>query len=235
MYIEQRLENIEHKLDMVLALLQAQPPIAAPSVQIQRKLTLPIPNEKGTALEIMHEDLAEFEHPNYYYRDENGNQVFAVPVQGATTTNAKYPRTEYRYYKPGFKNWDRGEVYEKEIRFAVDQLHRDGKIVIAQAHAVDAPPDYKFVLDGKGRLRILAKTKDNLSKDDVVLVVEEGIDLSPDTIHSLETWYDGQTLKTSFDGKRVDDIIFNKTTQWYPKDGLYNAARYPAQIRQLLD
>ena len=32
------------------------------------------------------------------------------------------------------QNWRRGEVYEKTIRFAVDELYPDGKIVIAQSY-----------------------------------------------------------------------------------------------------
>jgi hypothetical protein len=65
------------------------------------KLTLPI-GSSGKPTEIKQPTLNTFRDPNYFYvNGTNDGVVFRAPVDGVTTSNSGYPRTELREMVPG--------------------------------------------------------------------------------------------------------------------------------------
>ena len=177
----------------------------------------------------------------------NGDIAYNVPAIGAVTDNAKYPRIEKRFYlvdpnnvtlnDDGFdimENFTRGvDIWEHTQEFTLMSLHAKGKLVINQSHALEAPPDFKVVLSGDGQLRGLLKLTDASTIDDGLFDFTENktklLDLTKR--HKLYTWFDGFTLKMSLNDQAPFIADFStKKTKWYPKEGAYNAAPYPASI-----
>lgn len=103
------------------------------------KITLPIPDKKGKALE--EKKLKGYE--SQYFYDQNGAMVFWAPVEGSTTKNSKYPRSELREREDGKDakwNLARGGTMTATLR--IDQVPQDkdgdpGKLVIGQIHGED--------------------------------------------------------------------------------------------------
>lgn len=215
-------------------------------LEVRRKLTLPVDKDRnlfGKAHEIPWSQLADYED-EYYFKDADGNQVYSCPAIGATTENAKFPRTENRYYliDPNaplrddgldmMTNWKRGDSGELRFSFKVNKLDPQGKIIIAQSHALNAPPDWKCVLDGGGDIRLLCKLTDGKDVKDTISFLAKDIDQGVNR-HDLYFRYDGITLDASYNGNFVPPIIFDKKTDWYFKDGLYITSGRPASITHL--
>ena len=68
------------------------------------KVTLPLPNGKGEALEVTNPDFERYladpdaipgKHARFFRR-EGGAMIFYCPAGGATTKNTDYPRSELR-------------------------------------------------------------------------------------------------------------------------------------------
>lgn len=80
-----------------------------------------------------------------YFRHINGTLFFWAPVDGTTTRNAKYPRSELRetYADGKLRNWRYKEA-DNHLRatLKVTQVPSTGKIVVGQIHNVegDDPP-----------------------------------------------------------------------------------------------
>lgn len=76
-----------------------------------------------------------------YFHSDTGTLFFWAPVTGATTENAKYPRTELRetYSNGTLKNWLYPDA-DNSLRatLAVNQVPTSGKIVIGQIHAYES-------------------------------------------------------------------------------------------------
>ncbi|WP_283181991.1 MULTISPECIES: polysaccharide lyase family 7 protein [unclassified Pseudomonas] len=76
-----------------------------------------------------------------YFHSNTGTLFFWAPVTGATTENAKYPRTELRetYSNGTLKNWRYPDA-DNSLRatLAVNQVPTSGKIVIGQIHAYES-------------------------------------------------------------------------------------------------
>lgn len=76
-----------------------------------------------------------------YFHSDTGTLFFWAPVTGATTENAKYPRTELRetYSNGTLKNWLYPDA-DNTLRatLAVNQVPTSGKIVIGQIHAYES-------------------------------------------------------------------------------------------------
>lgn len=218
-------------------------------LELRRKLTLPINKDggfTGKALEIPHSKLIAGYSDQFYHPLPNGDLELFVPAQGATTDNAKYPRTEERWYladpnapvdENGFDqmiNMERGEyTWEEDVRISFIDFPLTGKVVALQSHAVEAPPDWKVIVTASGQIYILCKLTDASTTDDGRLDLTTKDTLIKRTGPGLETfrlttWFDGNLLKASLNGGAIQQIAFDKTSLWYPKGpGLYNAAATP--------
>ena len=230
-------------LDKRITQIEKPSPKPFPKLEVRRKLTLPVDKDGnffGKAHEIPWDQLQSYSD-TYYFKDIDGSQVYNSPAIGATTENAKFPRTENRYYlfdpelplrDDGFDtmtNWKRGQMGELNISFKINTLDPAGKVVIAQSHAVNAPPDWKCVLDGGGDIRLLCKLTDGKDVKDTVFFLAKDIDQGANR-HDLYFRFDGITLNASYNGNFILPIVFDKKTDWYLKDGLYIASAHPASI-----
>ncbi len=230
--------------------LQALEKPTSKPLELRRKLTLPINKDgglTGAALEIPHSQLINGFSNEYYKPLPNGDVEFYCPAQGATTDNAKYPRTEERWYladpnntpvdENGFDkmiNMGRGEyTWEEDARISLIDFPLTGKVVIRQSHAVEAPPDWKVIVTASGQIYILCKLTDASTTDDGRIDLTTKDTLIKRSGPSLETfrlytWFDGNVLKVSLNGGTVHQIAFDKQSLWYPKgDGLYQAGSVP--------
>ncbi len=265
--LNKKFDDIDAKInDLVVKILAAfdnhesrlkalEKPVSKP-LELRRKLTLPINKDgglTGAALEIPYSQLINGFSNEYYKPLPNGDIEFFVPATGATTDNAKYPRTEERWYladpsapvdENGFDkmiNMERGEyTWEKDVRISLIDFPLTGKVVVRQSHAVEAPPDWKVIVTASGQIYILCKLTDTSTTDDgrIDLTENERIPGYKDTLikrsgsgletFRLYTWFDGNVLKASLNGGTVHQITFNKQSLWYPKgDGLYQAGSVP--------
>lgn len=238
------LDNHESRLQAL------EKPVPKP-LELRRKLTLPINKDggfTGAALEIPHSQLIKGFSNDFYKPLPNGDLELFVPAQGATTDNAKYPRTEERWYladpdapvdENGFDkmiNMERGEyTWEEDVRISLIDFPLTGKVVTLQSHAVEAPPDWKVIVTASGQAYILYKLTDTSIIDDGRIDLTTKDTLIKRTGPGLETfrlttWFDGNVLKASLNGGAIQQIAFDKTSLWYPKGpGLYNAAATPVR------
>ena len=79
----------------------------APSTKFdlsQWKITLPLDEDKdGKIDEIDVRELQNYSHPDFFYLDEAGNMVFAVPNKATTTSGSSNTRSELRQMLRGAK------------------------------------------------------------------------------------------------------------------------------------
>jgi hypothetical protein len=78
---------------------------------------------------------------DYYFKNENGTILFWAPVNGTTTENASYPRSELRetYADGSLRNWLYPAADNSlSAALRVTQVPSTGKIVIGQIHAKDS-------------------------------------------------------------------------------------------------
>lgn len=77
-------------------------------------------------------------YQDHYFQAGNGTVFFWAPVNGTTTANATYPRSELRetYADGTLRNWTYSEA-DNYLRaaLAINQVPSTGKIVIGQIHA----------------------------------------------------------------------------------------------------
>lgn len=136
------------------------------------KLTLPVNKQgepKGKAHEIHQPELATWWNPDFFIRG-NGCFIISCPENGATTSTASKPRTEFR-------NLIEFSYTEKppldKLRLTFDSIQPSGKVVFQQDHD-SKTPWYKHVayMDAKGKITLysLVKTTDGASDTKVVLL-----------------------------------------------------------------
>eukprot|EP00486_Rosalina_sp_Unknown_P011132 CAMPEP_0201579712 /NCGR_PEP_ID=MMETSP0190_2-20130828/27478_1 /ASSEMBLY_ACC=CAM_ASM_000263 /TAXON_ID=37353 /ORGANISM="Rosalina sp." /LENGTH=162 /DNA_ID=CAMNT_0048014521 /DNA_START=1 /DNA_END=485 /DNA_ORIENTATION=+ len=129
------------------------------------KLTLPTLNSEGSALEVYPVDLSNHYESDWFYMDSDGAMTFYT-TNGATTPNAKYPRSELRQLcnpnadDPEAYNWGIDSYNYVEGVYRVGELDDpDGrKVIIQQIHAYDAPPLVKIQYQSGGKVYALIKT-----------------------------------------------------------------------------
>lgn len=104
------------------------------------KITLPVPDHKGKALEV--KQLKQFES-RYFFNADDGAMVFRAPVDGPTTKNSKYPRSELRERRNGRDAaWTLAEGGVMTATLKIDEAPTTdegtpGRIVIGQIHGAD--------------------------------------------------------------------------------------------------
>ena len=77
-------------------------------------------------------------YQDYYFKTQNGRLLFWTPVNGSTTANASYPRSELRETLANgtLRNWTYpGAEHTLSAQVSVNQVPSTGKIVIGQIHA----------------------------------------------------------------------------------------------------
>lgn len=242
--VTEDIQSLEKKIADLQARLDVLQP--RPVLELRRKLTLPVNKDggfTGEAMEIPYAALKAGYSSEFYKPSPDGFLDLYVPAKGATTDNAKYPRTEERWYladpsapvRPdGFDtmiNMERGGyVWNRLAMIHLYAFQTGGKVVVRQSHAVEAPPDWKVIVTAAGQIYILCKLTDASTEDDGRIDLATGGNVVRRTGGGLEpfklfTEFDGNTLKASLNGGSVQSIKFNKKSMWYPKgDGLYNAA-----------
>ncbi len=126
----------------------------------QWKLTLPLDgNKDGKVDEIDVKELKKYQHPDFFYLDENGHMIFTAPNVATTTSGSTNTRSELRQMLRGSKT--KIKTHDPRNNFAVKThpLSRKfamvgGKLeaslyvkhVATRAKYADKPPAYSVVV-----------------------------------------------------------------------------------------
>lgn len=170
-------------------------------------------------------------YQDYYFKNNANNTVFFwAPVNGTTTENAKYPRSELRetYADGTLHNW----VHTAADNFlsagiAVSQVPSTGKIVIGQIHAFkSSKPLLKLEYQYKstyGYGNIVAKVR-HTPTDDVaqVITVLRGIPLSQHFDYVINLTPQGLLSVTANDTTWTTQL----DSSWAPKPLYFKAGVY---------
>lgn len=115
-----------------------------------------------------------------YFKNINGTLFFWAPVDGTSTKNAKYPRSELRETYPDGKlrNWKYQAASYNNLRatLSVSQVPSTGKIVIGQIHNVEGtdPPiklQYEYSTSAKtGSLTAIYRLKPGISTSKAIVM-----------------------------------------------------------------
>jgi hypothetical protein len=144
-------------------------------------LTIPVGNP---AVTIETSELVAGYEDNYF-KTPSGNVYFWVPVEGATTENADYPRSELREtYKDGdLRNWTIPSAdHFLGAGLKIHQVPSTGKVVIGQIHVKDSSqPMLKVEYQYKSTSRtgnIVAKVRQKPGATIQVYTIATGIPLN---------------------------------------------------------
>lgn len=122
-------------------------------------------------------------YSSQYFRPEGARVVFWVPVNGARTDSARYPRSELRETHPDgtLHNWYYGEADNiLSAVLSVQQVPSKNKLVIGQIHSKDQPGSandpllklqYHYV-NGTGRIEALLRRQPGDSTVQNITLVE---------------------------------------------------------------
>lgn len=144
-----------------------------PTIDSQRwKITLPLPDSRGQALEITNPQFARYvaapssipeEHARFF-RVEDGTYIFYCTAGRATTANSEYSRTELREMRGDSGDdefeWTLAEGGTLDFRFKIGPLAGGAdKLIFAQIHGhhPESKPLLKCIWE-KGHLRLLTKS-----------------------------------------------------------------------------
>lgn len=216
-----QLMRIEDKLDRLLAASAPKPKeIIWPYGNWgNSKYTFPNASEVP-ALDIRD---PSFQSPYIQFKDD-GSITFNLPdgISFTPTKNAKNPRMERREYKDmkAKTNYRAGDMIRRDFATVFHALNF-GKddVVFSQVHGEEQP--YFKIVAGKDGIRVQCKTRDGLSGDDVVKKLLPHADLKLETAYRLTWAFDGRNLAIQCGGGPIETIIFNRTDEYYPKDGAY--------------
>jgi len=151
-------------------------------------LTLPV----GSPTIIQTSELVQG-YQSEYFKSTDGVLFFWAPVEGSTTANATYPRTELRetYSNGELRNW----YYPKADNFlraslTVDQVPSTGKVVIGQIHAYNSTSpmlklEYQYSTTAKSG-NIVAKVRHKPGDTPITTItVAKGVALSQRFTYSI--------------------------------------------------
>lgn len=144
-------------------------------------LTIPV----GEPATIITTPLLANGYQDHYFKNINGTLFFWAPVEGSTTKNAKYPRSELREtYADGSKrNWkyqDADNTLNATLK--VTEVPSTGKIVVGQIHNVegDDPPikvQYQYSASDKtGKIVAIYRVKPGI--DSVSVTIRNGVPMN---------------------------------------------------------
>lgn len=168
----------------------------------------------------------------YIKFNADGSITYSLPagLTGTPTANAKFLRIERREYKnmPTKTNYKKGDVISRNNCVTFHKLNLGvDDAVFTQVHGTpwtvngrrDDTPYFKWVA-GKDGVRIQAKTKWGLDKDDRVVSLMSRANLKLNTLYCYTWRFDGTTLTYDFAGTK-GTIVFDRPDEHYPKDGAY--------------
>jgi hypothetical protein len=168
----------------------------------------------------------------YIKFNTDGSITYNLPagLTGTPTANAKYLRIERREYKnmATKSNYKKGDVISRSMGVTFHKLNLGvDDVVFSQVHGVpwvqagvESDTPYFKMVAGKTGVRIQAKTKFALPKDDVVILLMPASELKEGVEYPLIWSLDGTTLNYSFNG--VKGVInYSRPDEYYPKDGAY--------------
>jgi len=194
------------------------------------KLTLPISAPGSTVSspsEIPAAQLAAgYTNAPYFTTDSLGEIIFWCPVNGITTKNSTYPRTELReQIAPPSDDacWTAAGSHSLEVRCRVEQVPSSQKVIIGQIHGFSgkAKPLIKLQYF-KGRIEALVKESPTKDKDQKLTFGEVGSNHDFDYQIKLE---DG-VLSVTVEGMTQTLNVFQNDSNWshqtlYFKVGAY--------------
>ncbi|SDB03916.1 Alginate lyase [Pseudomonas sp. NFACC23-1] len=163
------------------------------------------------------------------YFDNNGQRiVFWAPVTGSHTGKSEYPRSELRETnKDGkLRNWRYNSgTNTLKGTLAVNQVPSEGRVVVAQIHAKDAPtPLLKLVYryaKGTGNIDVEYRVKPKDKKSPVIYTVPN-VPLNKDFSYSLQMDKQGKvSVLIGNTGKQV-----KLDPSWYGYDFYFKAGVY---------
>jgi len=115
-----------------------------------------------------------------YFKYIDGTLFFWAPVDGTTTKNAKYPRSELRetYADGKLRNWKYKDASNNNLRatLKVTQVPSTGKVVVGQIHNVegDDPPiklQYEYSASAKtGSIAAIYRLKPGIDTSKAVVL-----------------------------------------------------------------
>lgn len=83
------------------------------------KITIPLDRDNnGKADDIDTKELQTYQHPDFFYQDENGDLVFAAPNKAVTTATSSNTRSELRQMIRGFDSSIGTKAYENNFALA---------------------------------------------------------------------------------------------------------------------
>ncbi|MGX9568183.1 MULTISPECIES: polysaccharide lyase family 7 protein [Pseudomonas] len=163
------------------------------------------------------------------YFDSNGQRiVFWAPVTGSHTGKSEYPRSELRETsKDGkLRNWRYNSgINTLKGTLAVNQVPSEGRVVVAQIHAKDAPtPLLKLVYryaKGTGNIDVEYRVKPKDKKSPVIYTVPN-VPLNKTFSYSLQMDKQGKlSVLINNVGKQVKLDPSWYTYNFYFKAGVY--------------
>lgn len=163
------------------------------------------------------------------YFDNNGQRIiFWAPVTGSHTGNSKYPRSELRETSRDGKhrNWRYNSgTNTLKGELSVNQVPSEGRVVVAQIHAKDAPtPLLKLVYryaKGTGNIDVEYRVKPKDKKSPVIYTVPK-VPLNKSFSYTLQMDKQGQlSVLIGNSGKRVKLDKSWQGYNFYFKAGVY--------------
>lgn len=193
------------------------------------KITFPVKNSKGNALEILNpefsryvKDEVSFPSPlNKYFYKTNEGLVFFTEYTGATTSSGtKYSRTELREMRGREQNnWTLAEGGSLQARLKVMDLQGDAnKVIFMQIHgrAPESKPLLKCIWE-KGNIRLLTKTGAKL-KD--LKRKQKYVDVGQDNWFTCAINVNSNTINILVNGKTIESFGPEVLGSW-PKNNTY--------------
>ena len=224
--VSKEIEGILRRLEILEAETVPLPAVKLPYPNFENsKYTFP-DNKEYPALDVM-KMTSEYIKFN---ADRSITYNLPAGLTGTPTANAKYLRIERREYKNMAlkSNYKKGDVISRSMGVTFHKLNMGvDDVVFSQVHGtpftqggVTSDTPYFKMVAGKTGVRIQAKTKFALAKDDVVIPLMLPADLKEGVEYPLIWSLDGTTLNYSFNGVK-GVITYSRPDDYYPKDGAY--------------
>lgn len=193
------------------------------------KLTLPVraAEKGGNPLEVSPSQLtAGYTHSDYFHFDRDGRIVFWCPVNGVTTKNTDYARTELREMPdPADDNvcWAAPGTHVLSARCRVSEVPSSQKVIIGQIHGYSGKANPLIKLQFfKGRIEALVKEKAKEGKDLKLTFTEVGLNNDFDYEIRLQ---DG-LLTVTVNGASQTVNVFEKDPDWASQSLYFKAGAY---------
>lgn len=169
-------------------------------------------------------------YQDHYFQSDAASIFFWAPVNGSTTSNASYPRSELRetFADGSLRNWKYPDADNSlSAALQVTQTPSTGKIVIGQIHAKDSTSpllklEYQYKT-WRGSGDIVAKVRSNPSDvSGQVIIIARGVPLNLRFTYNIHLTPNG-TLSISAYGRNWNALI---SPDWAVKPLYFKAGVY---------